>query len=190
MTERLSREMMALRVAAELWPGQVVNLGIGLPTLVANYVSANRGVVLHAENGVLGYGPHAAEGAGDPDLINARGDLITLHPGAAIISHNDTFGIARSGRLDVAVLGALQVSEGGDLANWMAPEKGIGSPGGALGPVGPGQAVDRNSGAHHRRQHAQDTEGVHLSADGARTSGLHCHQRSCNEGNARGPGAC
>ena len=132
MAERLSHEMMALRVAAELRRGQVVNLGIGLPTLVANYVPADRGVVLHAENGVLGYGPHAAEGAGDPDLINARGDLVTLHPGAAIISHNDTFGIARSGRLDVAVLGALQVSERGDLANWMVPEKGIGSPGGAL----------------------------------------------------------
>ena len=132
MPQRLSREMMALRVAAELRRGQVVNLGIGLPTLVADYVSKEGGVILHSENGILGYGPHAEEGSQDQDLINARGEHITLLPGAAAISHNDAFGIARSGRLDVAVLGALQVSERGDLANWMVPEKGIGSPGGAL----------------------------------------------------------
>ena len=132
MPNRLTHDLMALRVSSELRRGQVVNLGIGLPTLVSNYVTRDSGVVLHTENGVLGYGPQAAEGEGDPDTINARGEIVRLYPGAAIISHNDAFGIARSGQLDVAVLGALQVSENGDLANWMVPDKGIGSPGGAL----------------------------------------------------------
>ena len=132
MAERLSRELMALRVAAELRPVEVVNLGIGMPTLVANYVPASRGVVLHSENGILRYGPHAEEGAEDLDFINARGEHTTWHPGGAVISHTDAFSIVRSGRLDVAVLGALQVSERGDLSNWMVPSKGIGSPGGGL----------------------------------------------------------
>lgn len=110
MAERLSRDLIALRVAAELRRGQVVNLGIGLPTLVANYVSRDRGITLHSENGVLGYGPHASDETQDPDLINARGEHTTLLPGGAVISHNDAFGIVRGGRLDVAVLGALQVS--------------------------------------------------------------------------------
>ncbi len=123
---------MALRVAAELRRGQVVNLGIGLPTLVANYTPPDAGVIFHSENGILGYGPHAAEGEEDLDLINARGEHVTLPPGGAVVSHTDAFAMVRSGRLDVAVLGALQVSEKGDLANWMTPEKGIGSPGGAL----------------------------------------------------------
>ena len=132
MAERLSRDLIALRVAAELRRGQVVNLGIGLPTLVANYVSWDRGITLHSENGVLGYGPHASDETQDPDLINARGEHTTLLSGGAVISHNDAFGIVRGGCLDVAVLGALQVSEKGDLANWLVPEKGLGSPGGAL----------------------------------------------------------
>lgn len=132
MGERLSRELMALRVAAELRPREVVNLGIGMPTLVANYVPEGRGVVLHSENGILGYGAHAAEGAEDPDLINARAEHVVWQPGGAAISHTDAFSIVRSGRLDVAVLGGLQVSERGDLANWMVPSKGVGSPGGGL----------------------------------------------------------
>lgn len=132
MAERLSRELMALRVAAELRPRDVVNLGIGMPTLVANYVPDSRGVVMHSENGILGYGAHAPEGAEDPDLINARAEHVRWHPGGAAISHTDAFSIVRSGRLDVAVLGALQVSERGDLANWMVPSKGVGSPGGGL----------------------------------------------------------
>ena len=130
--ERLSRDLMALRVAAELRRGQVVNLGIGLPTSVANFVPIDQGVTLHSENGVIGYGPHAEEGSEDLDLINARGEHTTMLPGGAVISHTDAFSIVRSGRLDVAVLGALQVSENGDLANWLVPSKGIGSPGGAL----------------------------------------------------------
>ena len=121
MGERLSRELMALRVAAELRPREVVNLGIGMPTLVANFVPEGRGVVFHSENGILGYGIHAAEGSEDVDLINARAEHVTWQPGGAAISHTDAFSIVRSGRLDVAVLGGLQVSERGDLANWMVP---------------------------------------------------------------------
>ncbi len=132
MAERITRDLVALRAAAELRPGQVVNLGVGLPTLVSNYVTPERGVILHSENGLLGFGPYVAEGEEDRDLINARADFVTLLPGAAAIDHADAFGISRSGRLDVAVLGGLQVSEKGDLANWMIPERGIGSPGGAL----------------------------------------------------------
>ena len=127
---------MALRVAAELRPREVVNLGIGMPTLVANYVPDSRGVVMHSENGILGYGAHAPVGAEDPDLINARAEHVRWHPGGAAISHTDAFSIVRSGRLDVAVLGALQVSERGDLANWMVPSKGVGSPGGGLDMAG------------------------------------------------------
>ena len=132
MGDRLSRELMALRVAAELRPREVVNLGIGMPTLVANFVPEGRGVVLHSENGILRYGGHAAEGSEDFDLINARAEHVVWQPGGAVVSHTDAFSIVRSGRLDVAVLGGLQVSESGDLANWMVPSKGIGSPGGGL----------------------------------------------------------
>jgi len=101
MPERLSRELMALRVAAELRPREVVNLGIGMPTLVANYVPDSRGVVMHSENGILGYGAYAAEGTEDLDLINARAEHVRWHPGGAAISHTDAFSIVRSGRLDV-----------------------------------------------------------------------------------------
>lgn len=123
---------MALRVSAELRRGQVVNLGIGIPTLVADHLPADRGVILHSENGILNYGSHSDEDFGNPYIINARGEKISSRPGTAIISHNDAFAIARSGLLDVAVLGALQVSGKGDLANWSIPVKGIGSPGGAV----------------------------------------------------------
>ena len=132
MIDKLSRELMAVRVSAELHSGQVVNLGIGLPTLVANYVSSDRNIILHSENGLLGYGQDASEGTGDIDLINARGQVSTFFPGGSILSHNDALSMARSGHLDVSVLAALQVSERGDLANWFVPEKGIGSPGAAL----------------------------------------------------------
>lgn len=132
MTERLTPELMALRASAELNEGEVVNLGIGLPTLVANYITQQRGVILHSENGLLGFGPHADQNTKDIDLINARAEFVTLLPGSSVINHAEAFGIARSGRLNVAILGGLQVSEKGDLANWWIPDRGIGSPGGAL----------------------------------------------------------
>ncbi len=128
---RLARELMALRVARELQPGSTVNLGIGLPTLVGGFVEAEAGVLLQAENGILGYGDFS-EGDFDPDLINAGGQPVGLNPGASFFDSTASFAMIRGGHIDVAVLGGLQVSERGDLANWSVPERGGGSIGGAM----------------------------------------------------------
>ncbi len=127
----LTPELMALRAARELLDGQVVNLGIGLPTLVSNFLPHGVDIILQAENGVLGYGP-IAEADFDPDLINAGGQPITLLPGASFFSTDVSFAMIRGGHLDVAILGGLQVSESGDLANWFLPQRGGGSVGGAM----------------------------------------------------------
>lgn len=127
----LTRELIALRVARELAPGSVVNLGIGLPTLVGAYAPPETGILLQAENGILGYGGFTEE-AFDPDLINAGGQPVNLNPGASFFDSSVSFGMIRGGHIDVAVLGGLQVSERGDLANWSVPERGGGSIGGAM----------------------------------------------------------
>jgi len=123
---------MVLRVCRELKDGMVVNLGLGLPTLLADSIPADIDVLLHAENGVLGYGPYAREGEADPDTINPGGARVTLRPGASFFHSADSFALVRGGHVDIAVLGALQVSECGDLANWMVPERGVGGIGGAM----------------------------------------------------------
>ena len=130
--ERLSRELMAMRVAGELEDGTVVNLGIGMPTLVGNYIPMDGSIILHAENGVIGYGPFPQEGQENPNLVNAGGQPVTLLPGAAIISHTDSFAMIRGGYIDTAVLGGFQVSQRGDLASWSTDEESLGSPGGAV----------------------------------------------------------
>ena len=128
----LTRELIAMRVAQELRDGWVVNLGIGLPTLVAGFVPAGMNVLFQAENGILGYGGIAADDEFDQDLINAGGQPVTLVPGASFFDSAQSFAMIRGGHVDLTVLGGLQVSERGDLANWLVPDRGGGSIGGAM----------------------------------------------------------
>jgi 3-oxoadipate CoA-transferase beta subunit len=120
--KRFTRDQLAARVARDIWEGAYVNLGIGLPTLVANHLPRDREIFLHSENGILGMGPAPPAGQEDPDLINAGKQPVTLLTGGSYFHHADSFGMMRGGHLDICVLGAFQVSAAGDLANWHTGE--------------------------------------------------------------------
>jgi len=128
----LTREGIAYRIAQDLPDGSFVNLGVGIPSLVARFIPPGRTILIHSENGILGAGPKAAPGQEDPDLVNANGDFVTLVPGASVFDHALSFAIIRGGHLTHAVLGALQVSRRGDLANWRVPGPRVPGVGGAM----------------------------------------------------------
>jgi len=129
---KLERQAMCDRLAMEFQDGWIVNLGVGMPTLCSNYMDPRKDIIFHSENGVIGYGPLAPQGQEDPYLVNAGGQKVTARPWMSIVHHADSFGLIRSGRIDVTVMGAYEVAENGDFANWRVPPRKGGGIGGAM----------------------------------------------------------
>jgi 3-oxoacid CoA-transferase B subunit len=130
--EKLDREIVAMRAAREFQDGNIVNLGIGIPLMAGNFIPEGREVIFHTENGCLGFGAMVELEESDIDLTNASGQPVASKPGMAFFDHADSFGIVRSGRIDITVLGGMQVSEKGDLANWIMPGRKVGNIGGGM----------------------------------------------------------
>ena len=180
----LSREQIAKRIAKEIQPGFVVNLGIGIPTLVANYLSPDKKVLIQSENGLLGIGPFPFEGEEDPDLINAGKQTITTVKGASFFSSADSFAMIRGSHIDLSVLGALEVDEEGSLANWMVPGKMVKGMGGAMDLVAGAKKVIVAMGHRDKKGRSKLLKKCSLPL-----TGTQCVDRVCNRYGCFGCGA-